>query len=178
MVLPLVSRPATSVVSNVAPVRFPLGLARFPTKPKSTGSPPVPKTIGMVRVAALAAKRCRCAIGCGDHRHLTASQIGSERWQAIGLPLRRAGLNRHVLALDVAAVGQAAVECCHRVAHRIERLEAQKPNHRHRRLLCPRHQRPCHRAKPRDEFPAFTGLPRRRSRAAFLGWRGRARSRF
>jgi hypothetical protein len=46
---------ATSVLSNVAPVRFPSGLARFPTRPKSTGSPPVPKTMGTVRVAALAA---------------------------------------------------------------------------------------------------------------------------
>jgi hypothetical protein len=38
------------------PVRFPFGLPRLATSPSFTGSPPVLNTIGIVAVAALAAR--------------------------------------------------------------------------------------------------------------------------
>src|SRR5262249_38422967 len=44
-----------SVDNEVAPVTLPLGLFRLVTRPSWTGSPPVSKTIGMVKVAAFAA---------------------------------------------------------------------------------------------------------------------------
>src|SRR5262245_47547258 len=45
-----------SRVSVVAPVRLPLGRLRLSTSPRSTGSPAVKKTIGIVFVAAFAAR--------------------------------------------------------------------------------------------------------------------------
>jgi hypothetical protein len=46
---------ASSFAKVAMPVRFPPGRLRLATRPNATGSPPVPKTIGMVAVAAFAA---------------------------------------------------------------------------------------------------------------------------
>ena len=46
-----------------------------------------------------------------DHRHLTAYQIGCEVGQSVGLVLRPAILDRHILALDVAVFTKALAEC-------------------------------------------------------------------
>jgi|SRR5215467_2000096 len=42
-----------------------------------------------------------------DHRHLTAYQIGCQVGQSVGLILRPAILDRHILALDVAGFTKA-----------------------------------------------------------------------
>ena len=46
---------ATSTFRLVTPVTLPPGRLRQATSPRSTGSPPIPKTIGIVAVAAFAA---------------------------------------------------------------------------------------------------------------------------
>ena len=45
----------SSTVNEVTPVTLPPGRLRLATRPTSTGSPPIAKTIGIVVVAALAA---------------------------------------------------------------------------------------------------------------------------
>jgi hypothetical protein len=47
----------------------------------------------------------------GDRRHLTAYQIACEVGQSLGLVLRPAVLDRHILALDVAGFTKALAEC-------------------------------------------------------------------
>src|SRR5262245_50751331 len=89
-----------------------------------------------------------------DHRHLTAYQIGCEVGQSVVLVLRPAILNRHILALDVAGFTKALAECG-QISCTIDRLRAaEEPNHRHRRLLRPRGERPrgCRAAEKRDEL--------------------------
>src|SRR3984893_2176453 len=69
------------------------------------------------------------------HPHLTTNQIGRQRRQAIKLTLPPAIFDRHVLALDMAGVGEALPErrdkrfvCCCRCA-------AEEADYRYRRLL-------------------------------------------
>ena len=47
---------AKSTPKKLAPVTFPPGRLRFGTMPALTGSPPLMKTMGMLVVAALAAR--------------------------------------------------------------------------------------------------------------------------
>jgi len=70
--------------------------------PALTGSLPIPKTMGMVDVARLAA---RVATDCRDHAHSAAHQIGRHCRQPIVLTMRPAELDRDVLALHEAALG-------------------------------------------------------------------------
>jgi hypothetical protein len=46
---------------HIHPVRLPLGRFRLLTSPSFIGSPPIPKTIGIVVVAAFAASAGKCA---------------------------------------------------------------------------------------------------------------------
>ena len=79
-----------------------------------------------------------------DHRHLTAYQIGCEVGQSVGLVLRPAILDRHILALDVAGFTKALAECG-QISCTIDRRRAAKESyHRHHRLLRPRRERPRH----------------------------------
>src|SRR5262249_22991731 len=90
-----------------------------------------------------------------DHRHLTAYQIGCEVGQSVVLVLRPAILDRHILALDVAGFTNALPECG-QIARTIGRRAAEEPDHRHRRLLRARRERPRHRraADERNELAA------------------------
>jgi hypothetical protein len=92
----------------------------------------------------------------GDHRYPTAYQVGGEVGQAIVVVLRPAILDRHVLALNIAAFPQAAQECGQKVSPADRRGAAQQPDDRHRRLLRPRRERPRNRraAEKRDELVA------------------------
>src|SRR6516165_9322255 len=94
-----------------------------------------------------------------DQRHLTAYQIGCEVRQ-LGLVLRPAILDRHVLALDVARFTKALAECG-QIACTIDwRRAAKESYHRHRRLLRARRERPSRRraaAKQDHEIaPSYT----------------------
>ena len=133
---------------------LPPGRLRLATRPSSTGSSPIVNTIGMVVVAALAAmapRRCRSH----DHRHLAADQIGRQRRQPIELALGPAIFDRDVAALDVAGFAQALAERGQvRRSRTLSAIAAEKPDHRHRRLLRARRERPRGRraAEQRDEL--------------------------
>jgi hypothetical protein len=60
---------------------------------------------------ATAALRGRRRAGRDDYRHLTANQIGRQRWQAIVSALRPAVFDRDILVFDIAALSQALLEC-------------------------------------------------------------------
>src|SRR5262249_18677504 len=78
--------------------------------------------------------------------------------------------DRHVLAFDIARVLQAAVKSAQAVQGCLSRDSVEKSNHRHRRLLRARRQRPCGgRAAPeRDELAAFPPVTSR-ARASSVG---------
>src|SRR5262249_27521116 len=60
--------------------------------------------------------------------------------------------DRDVLALDIAAILEATVKSAKTVRVRVRRLAVEKPDHRHRRLLRARRDRPRRRAaEQRDE---------------------------
>src|SRR5215472_4569372 len=93
-----------------------------------------------------------------DHRHLTAYQIGCEVGQSVVLVLRPPILNRHILALDVAGFTKALAECGQKACTigKERPRAAEKPDHRHRRLLRARRERPGRRAaEQRDELAPF-----------------------
>src|SRR5262249_21826391 len=61
--------------------------------------------------------------------------------------------DRDVLALDIAGVFETLAECAQKVPECVRRLIVEKPDHRHRRLLCARRERPSGRAaEQRDEI--------------------------
>src|SRR5215831_4518950 len=95
-----------------------------------------------------------------DHRHLTAYQIGCEVGQSVGLVLRPAILDRHILALDVAGFTKALAECGQISCTIDRRRAAEEPDHRHRRLLRARCERPRRRraADERDELPPLHSI--------------------
>src|SRR5215470_3644728 len=94
-----------------------------------------------------------------DHRHLTAYQIGCEVGQYIVLVLRPAILDHDILALDVAGFANALPECGQIACTISKRRAAEESNHRHRRLLRARRERPRGRAaKQRDELAAFHSI--------------------
>src|SRR5262249_50544449 len=109
-----------------------------------------------------------------DHHHLPAYQIGCEVGQYVVLVLRPAILDRHILALDVAGFAEALAEC-RQIASTIDRRRAaEKSDHRHRRLLRARRERPCGRAaEKRDELAAAThSITSPASASSFSGiWR-------
>jgi len=80
------------------------------------------------------------------------SQVGRHGWQAVVVTIRPAELSRDVLPLDEAALGQAAAECGNEVRRILRRPRARETDHRYRRLLPARCERPYRRAtKERDE---------------------------
>src|SRR5215471_16847726 len=105
-----------------------------------------------------------------DHRHLTAYQIGCEVGQSVGLVLRPAILDHHVLALNVARLTKALAECG-QIACTIGRPRAAKESdHRHRRLLCTRRERPRRRAADkRDELATAAHSITSSARASNVG---------
>src|SRR5262249_44298662 len=95
-----------------------------------------------------------------DHCHLTAYQIGCEVGQSVGLVLRPAILDRHILALDVAGFTKALAECG-QIACTIDRLRAAEESYyRPRRLLRARRERPRDRraTEQRDEVAAVHSI--------------------
>ena len=136
---------------KLIPVTLPPGRLRLATSPTRTGSPPVTKTIGTVVVAALAAS----AAGVLPTIRATCRRRSPPPEAATGqFDPPPAVLDRDVLALDEACFLQALAECSHAVRLAGERSTAEKPHHRHRRLLRARRERPRRRraAEQRDEL--------------------------
>jgi len=70
------------------------------------------------------------------------NQIGSQLRQSIIVTLCPAVFDRQVLALDVAGFFQALSERCHGVCDCARRYVTEEADHRHRRLLRARGERP------------------------------------
>src|SRR5262245_20724122 len=103
---------------------------------------------------------CRWGVMRSDHCYLTPDQIDCEVWQSIGLGLRPAILDRHVLALGMTDCTNALPECGHKKCTISRLRHAEIPDHRHRRLLRPRRKRPRRRraAEQRNELAPFHSI--------------------
>src|SRR5262249_61815860 len=82
----------------------------------------------------------------GTPRYRPANQFGREHWHSIDLTLGPAVFDRHVLALDIAALLEALAERAQVACRRVWRSAVKEPNHRHRGLLRARRERPRRRA--------------------------------
>src|SRR5262245_60129814 len=88
-----------------------------------------------------------------DNGDAAADEVGHERRQAVVLAAEPAVLDGHVLALEVARFAKAFTERACMARGAIERPTADKADHRHRRLLCARRERPrSSAAEQRDEL--------------------------
>src|SRR5437773_3239076 len=92
------------------PVTLPPGRARLSTNPLATGSPSCAKTMGIVPVAALAA-RVTGALAETDDVDLETHQLSRERGEAIEFSFCISPVNDEVLSLDVPKVTQTPPEC-------------------------------------------------------------------
>src|SRR5262249_32906733 len=103
----------------------------------------------------LCCQRRRSAARC-NHCYLSMNQFSGQRRQAIVMALSPTVLNREVLAVDQTRFTQALPKRCHTIGVGLRRAGAEKANHRHRRLLRARRERPCRRcaAEQRDELAA------------------------
>src|SRR5262249_59298490 len=114
---------------------------RRATSPSCTGSPLVAKTMGILVVAAFAASAGRSppitAITA-----LAVNQFGRQCGQLIVLIVRPAVFDRCVLALVVAGFLEALPKRRHMCGVYLCRWAAKEPDHRHRRLLRARRERP------------------------------------
>src|SRR5262249_31102332 len=92
-----------------------------------------------------------------DHRHVATDYVGRQGRQLIQLIVRPPLLDRYVLALYESRLAQALEESCHDVRKRLGRCATEKPDHRHRRLLRARRERPrnSRAADKRDELATF-----------------------
>ena len=129
---------------DLTPVALPPGRLRLATRPCATGSAPVPKTIGMLEVAALAASAP--AVLAGAAITATCRRTRSE-------------FDGHVAALDVSSSAQTLAECFQVFDGRLRRTCSKKPDHWHR-LLCASRERPRRRrgADQRHELASPHGL--------------------
>ena len=100
------------------------------------------KTIGIVERGRLCGKRRAECAGCDDHGRLTADQIFRQRRQPIETTLRPPEFDRHVATLDVAGFGQPLAELSYEACILCGRTHVEEPDHRHRRLLRVRGERP------------------------------------
>jgi hypothetical protein len=81
------------MLMKVTPVRLPPGRARLATRPNSTGSVPLLKTIGIVEVALLAAST-EGPPG-RDYIDVTIDEVGGQSGQPIIAALRPAVFDRY-----------------------------------------------------------------------------------
>ena len=124
------------------------------------------------RGCRLGRERHRGTFDRDDHGDPPANQFGRQRRQPIELSLGPAVFDRHVLALDIAALLQGLAKYAQIVrVRRVRRCGAEEPNHRHRRLLPARRQRPCGRcaAEQRDELAAGSHSITSSARASSVG---------
>src|SRR5262249_50055078 len=109
-----------------------------------------------------------------DNGDATADEVGHERRQAVVLAGKPVVLDRHVLALDVARFAKAFTKRGCMAYGTIERSTAEKADHRHRRLLRARRERPrgsC-AAEQRDELAPVHSITSSASASSLSGiWR-------
>jgi hypothetical protein len=78
-----------------------------------------------------------------DHRHLTAYQLSCQRRQSIILAFGKAVFDRNIAPLDVTGFGQALAQYRHYARAWRRKTCAKIADHRHRRLLRARRERPA-----------------------------------
>jgi hypothetical protein len=81
-----------------------------------------------------------------DHVHLAANQIGGQRWQSIVSILGPAVFDRDILALQIAGLFQPLPDGLYAESVSLRRSGKEQADHRHRRLLRARRERPRRRA--------------------------------
>ena len=116
-----------------------------------TGSPP---NVRDRRGRRFGVNDRRSAADCNDYRDPSGDKIGRQYWQSVILTVGPTEGDVNVLAFDIARVPQSQPKC-HLVRSRFARRPAaEEPNHRHRRLLRARRERPrgCRAAKQGDEL--------------------------
>src|SRR5262249_5095646 len=82
----------------------------------------------------------------GDHVDLAADQISRQGWQAIEPVLRKTVLDGYVAAIDIAGFAQAAAEGGREIGPIVLPEAVQESDHRQRRLLRARRERPRSRS--------------------------------
>src|SRR5262249_50463702 len=91
-----------------------------------------------------------------DDSNSAANQVGRQFRQPIVVVVRRAKFDGDVAAFDVAGFAQALAECRPRQLGRLGRCSVEISDHRYRRLLRARCERPrCRAAEQRDELAAL-----------------------
>src|SRR5262249_51585098 len=87
------------------------------------------------------------------HCHSALNQIGGERGQPIIVTVRPAVFDGYIAPLLIPGFGEALPEPVHPLRRIAGRNGAEESDHRHRRLLRARRNRPCrHAADQRDEL--------------------------
>ena len=114
---------------------------------------------GIALVAPFAASADFTAIDRGNNSHLTANEFGRQFRHPIVLAIRPTIFDRHVPALDMAGFVEALAERAQQVRMYVWRRAVEEPDHRHRRLLRARRERPCRRAAEKaNEFTSFHSI--------------------
>src|SRR5262249_13357870 len=92
-----------------------------------------------------------------------------KRRQSPSLVVAPTEFNRHVAALDVARRGETLKECRYAVGPLLRRTKGEITNHRHRRLLRPRRERPyrCARQSRYEGSPSHLSSPEAGVRSAY-----------
>ena len=107
------SRFATdSTLNQLMPVTLPPGRLRLDTKPTSTGSCPLLKTIGIDVVAALAASPDSTVPVAAMTLTWRLNQIGGERGQLARVAVRPPVFDGNILALDISKFTQSPPKRC------------------------------------------------------------------
>ena len=101
---------ANSVVNTLMPVTLPPGRLRLLTRPNLTGSSPTMNTIGIVLVAAFAAKPRDVSSSSCDHGHSARNQIGGKPSKSIIPTVRPTVFDRNILTLDISSLVQTTSE--------------------------------------------------------------------
>src|SRR5262249_24369274 len=102
----------------------------------------------------------RSAADWNNYRDPSGDKIGRQYWQSVILTVGPTEGDLNVLAFDIARVPQSQPKC-HLVRSRFARRPAaEEPDHRHRRLLRARRERPRGRraAEQRDELAAVHSI--------------------
>ena len=111
---------------------------------------------GSCRGRRLSREHGRSTSARDDHAHLPADQIGRQCRQSVVLTFRPTVFDRHILPFDITRFFQTLAERRDLLAERSSRCGIKEADHRHRRLLRARRERPRRRAAEQgDEVAAF-----------------------
>src|SRR4051812_32311544 len=118
-------------VKNVTPVTLPPGRSSLATSPGATGSPPIANTIGMVAVAAFAARAAGVPLKAAIAATPWAHQVRGQCRQALVTCLGEAVFDPEVAALGMDGFVQALLERADDPRTIGGREAAEEADHRH-----------------------------------------------